>query len=60
MPYLLSLLGDKNGKLEIIQAQSIVVQMMGVSQEAHVFDSFVGLFGVLHYKFETVSLDFVF
>lgn len=46
----MGLLGDKNGEFEIIQAQSIIVQMMCISQEAHVLDSFIGLFRILHCK----------
>jgi len=48
--YLLSLLGYQNGKLEIIQAKRIVVQLVCIGQETHVLNGFVSLLRVLHYE----------
>lgn len=48
--YHLRLLGNEKSQLKIVQPESILVEMEGISQEAHMLNSFFGLCQISHYR----------
>jgi len=48
--YHLRLLGHEKSELQIVYAQSVRVQSIGISQETHMLNSIIRLFGVFDYS----------